>query len=75
MKECIFCDEKGIEKYGKPGDFIGGKYAGVQAYACKDHALAYPRVGVEKIKGMRMGDIVVERQARRDFSNKYYCGY
>ena len=73
MRECIYCEAEGTEKYGYPGKFVGGKYAGVQAYACKDHAENYPVN--EKKTNFRLTNIVEERQARRDFSNKFYCGY
>ena len=69
--ECVFCDKKATSNL----EFTGGaKWPVCDVHAWQDGKLEMKPVKTW-FKASGFKDITAERQARRDFANKYYCGY
>ena len=69
--ECVFCQNKATGNI----EFTGGdKWPVCDTHAWQDQKLEIKPISPKfKVSGFK--DITAERQARRDFANKYYCGY
>ena len=70
METCIFCDGPAVTMIAFPD--------GKKRPSCTEHVWKNEPViskPMEKRQGFHLSSVVEDRQTRRDFSNRFYCGH